>query len=97
MAAKITWMTLIDGQDTLITNGTGTHPWKTILSHTEFIQEVRGYQFCGDGDGIYLWIIDQDGNVGMLDANDQDWSDGQDWIDLAFDPERTEGAIIVGN
>lgn len=96
-SVKITWIPLIDGEQTLITNGNGTHPWKTILSQTEFIREMRGYQFYGDTDGIYLWIIDQDGNVGMLDAGEEDWSDGQDWIDLAFDPERTEDAIIVGN
>ena len=92
-SAKITWIPLVEGDQTLITNGNGTHPWRTIRDQANCHGDYRGYQVYSDTDGIYLWLVDMDGNVGMLDAGETSWSGFEDWLGIAFDPERCKNGI----
>lgn len=49
-----------------------------------FHRRQSGYDIFSDDDGLYLYLVDMDGNVGRFDAGDTPYEDFEEWLSLAF-------------
>ena len=58
----------------------------SLTTHAiSFHRKDHGYAIYSDQDGLYLYLVDMDGNVGRFDVGDTPYEDFEDWLALALD------------
>lgn len=70
-------------------------PTNKLPQDAAFHHEYDGYRVYTGGDlDLLLYLVDQEGNVGIFDNEDTSYEDFEDWVGLALEtnyrPEVTD-------